>query len=782
MPIEDKTQPQKASSGSPPDTRENVRSGSAPKEEVAVSVRSSAHPEGPESGTEQASRESVATGTGPDTPHPQVVISTRESCEAATVPQDDRALEDAKRRSLETMQPRIRGHQILGKLGQGTYGVVWHAREETTGIEVAIKFFAHGTGEQWQTLQAEVKQLAMLYADPGIVQLIDVEPDAVPPYYIMEYAAQGSLAKRLEQGPMPLEESIAIFQRVVEAMAYVHAKGIRHCDLKPGNILLDARGRPKVADFGQAHLSRDASPALGTFFYMAPEQADLSKQIPDTRWDVYGLGALLYAMLTGRPPREDSTLRKRIDDTAELAHKLERYRTEVLTTPKPTKHRRVSGIDPSLIDIVSRCLEADPERRFHDANAILEALKRRELRRRQRPLLVFGLAAPVLLLVVLGGLGWVQASSALTSFRASQEAQVMADCKTAAGLIQSVIENKLLEQVGRIKSTADGDHVPQALRDKQALLREALLTRQDVGKGAQEGAKTIEFLRTKLKYLGRNGFESWALTDDEGTMLAADVTVSRLEGESNEDHQRRRNDERTRQARNFGKDFSWREWFNGVRHYSENDMSETNKPPVRVPCWWRDNQQPEVRVTSPYLNKRGRLSIGISAPVYLEGRGKKLGGVFLGNIDMQDFYAWLEAARITNGHALVVDDKGACLFPPEKNPLHKVELPRLFQDALGQKAPGVLSKHAHSLANEGRACIGGYAPIRDMDKQYGAELFHWLAVVEQDYATVLGPVERIDAEMRRWGLIMLATACLMLFGMWAWLFKKLQRGERVSHA
>src|SRR5205807_460542 len=90
-------------------------------------------------------------------------------------------------------KPEVPGYKVEEMLGRGSYGVVWSAREENTGIVVAIKFFAHGTGQEWQLLQAEVKQLAMLQADPGIVQLRDVEPHGSPPYYIMAYAEKGCL-------------------------------------------------------------------------------------------------------------------------------------------------------------------------------------------------------------------------------------------------------------------------------------------------------------------------------------------------------------------------------------------------------------------------------------------------------------------------------------------------------------------------------------------------------------------------------------------------------------
>ena len=252
---------------------------------------------------------------------------------------------------------------------------MWLAREQDTGIQVAVKFFAHGAGQQWKQLQEEVRQLGLLDSVKGIVQLKKVSADAQPPYYVMAYAENGSLAERLEKGPLPLAEALELFRQVTAALDYVHAKGIRHCDLKPANILLDARGHALIADFGQAHLSSGASPVLGTFFYMAPEQADLTGQIPDMRWDVYGLGALCYAMLTGRPPRDNAELREQMKATAELSHRLQRYREWIPQAPPPRGHRRVRGMDGPLAQIIDRCLEIDAKKRLPNAGAVLAALE-----------------------------------------------------------------------------------------------------------------------------------------------------------------------------------------------------------------------------------------------------------------------------------------------------------------------------------------------------------------------------------------------------------------------
>src|ERR1043166_1914671 len=243
-------------------------------------------------------------------------------------------------------------YEIEGRIGEGTYGEVWKGRHGRTGVEVAVKFLRARTSAQLQQLSEEAKKLALLHGDPRIIHLIDVEDKTTPPYFVMDYAEHGSLAARLEKGPLPLAEALALFRTVVDAMAYVHAKGIRHCDLQTGNILLDAADQPKIADFGQSYLSVEAThAALGTFFYMAPEQAAAQKRVPDARWDVFGLGAIFYAMLTGLPPRFDSAFKAELETTEQLSHRLDRYRLWVESAPAPTQHRAIEGMDAALAEI-----------------------------------------------------------------------------------------------------------------------------------------------------------------------------------------------------------------------------------------------------------------------------------------------------------------------------------------------------------------------------------------------------------------------------------------------
>ena len=143
-----------------------------------------------------------------------------------------------------------------------------------------------------------------------------------------------------------------------------------HCDLKPANILLDQDNKPRLADFGQSRLSHEQMPALGTMFYMAPEQADLDA-VPDARWDVYALGALLYCMLTGNPPHRSGETADEFDRTPDLRERLDRYRLLIEQSPPPVAHRQRPGVDSPLADIIDRCLAFDPKERYPNVQAVL---------------------------------------------------------------------------------------------------------------------------------------------------------------------------------------------------------------------------------------------------------------------------------------------------------------------------------------------------------------------------------------------------------------------------
>src|SRR5687768_1964941 len=229
----------------------------------------------------------------------------------------------AQQRSLERLQPPTQppGYEIERFLGAGAYGEVWVATDRNTGRRVAIKFYTHRGGLDWSLLSREVEKLAFLSADRYVVQLIDVAWQANPPYYVMEYLEPGSLEDRLKDGPLPVAQAAQLFREVAIGLVHSHNRGVLHCDLKPANILLDQGFKPPLADFGQSRLSHEQTPALGTLFYMAPEQADL-EAVPDARWDVYALGSLMYSMVTGEPPHRSEALAQEIEQAKDLEERL----------------------------------------------------------------------------------------------------------------------------------------------------------------------------------------------------------------------------------------------------------------------------------------------------------------------------------------------------------------------------------------------------------------------------------------------------------------------------
>jgi hypothetical protein len=326
-----------------------------------------------------------------------------------TAAQSPAELERAQLLSRRAGPPaQVSGYDIVRCLGAGAFGTVWLATQKSTGKLVAIKFYEHRGGLDWTLLNREVEKLAFLYTERDIVQLIDVGWDATPPYYVMEYLERGSLEQLLAAGPLPTREAVRIVREVAQALVHAHGRGILHCDLKPANVLLDNDWKVRLADFGQSRLSYEQVPALGTFFYMAPEQADLGAT-PDARWDVYALGALLYHLLTGTPPHRTQELDEKLHATSDLAARLDIYRQAINSSSRPVAHRRVRGVDRSLAEIVDRCLEPNPSRRFPNGQAVLDALDRRAVQRARRPLIALGLVAPILLLVgtlAQGVIGW----------------------------------------------------------------------------------------------------------------------------------------------------------------------------------------------------------------------------------------------------------------------------------------------------------------------------------------------------------------------------------------
>lgn len=333
--------------------------------------------------------------------------------------QSDDARKKARSLSIAPTRPpaEITGYVLESFLGQGAYGEVWSATDQKTGKKVAVKFYTGQTADDVQMLAQEVEKLLALSTDRYVVQLLDVGWNSTPPYYVMDYLEHGSLEHRLQREVrLSPHDAVEMFEELAHALMHLHGKGILHCDLKPANVLLDQDSKPRVADFGQSRLSTEDTGALGTLYYMAPEQADLDA-VPDARWDVYGLGAMLYCMLTGSPPFRSNQLTEKIESSERIGQRLDAYRSALASAPPPTNHRSIPGVDRALADIVDRCIAVDPKKRFHSIQSVIQALHDRRSQHEKRPLLLLGILGPLLLLGVMslfGGWAFQQATSDTT--------------------------------------------------------------------------------------------------------------------------------------------------------------------------------------------------------------------------------------------------------------------------------------------------------------------------------------------------------------------------------
>jgi eukaryotic-like serine/threonine-protein kinase len=248
-------------------------------------------------------------------------------------------------------------YEILAPIGEGGMGKVYRARDSRLNRDVAIKVSAAQFSERFER---EAKAIAALN-HPNICTLYDVGPN----YLIMELVEGQSLAERIKQGAIPLDESLVIAKQVADALEAAHQKGITHRDLKPGNIVIKPDGTVKVLDFGLAKMGGapamqgDNSPTvtvgmtqagviLGTAAYMAPEQAR-GKDV-DKRADIWAFGVVLYEMLAGRLFSGDSV--------ADLI--------AAVVSVEPDWSRLPIATPASIRRLLRRCLEKDPRRRLPD--------------------------------------------------------------------------------------------------------------------------------------------------------------------------------------------------------------------------------------------------------------------------------------------------------------------------------------------------------------------------------------------------------------------------------
>ena len=268
--------------------------------------------------------------------------------------------------------PQIPGYLVESVLGRGGIGIVYRARHVRLGRHVALKMLLAGefaSRDQLDRFRREAEVVAGL-RHPGIVQVFDVGDHEGRPWFTMELIEGGSLAQDLDGKPQPGRRAAGVVASLAQAMQAAHDRGVVHRDIKPANVLLDAGGVARLSDFGLARrleggskLTLAGSP-MGTPSYMAPEQALGKEDLIGPATDVYALGALLYEMLTGRPPFQGET-----------AAETERQ----VVTQEPVRPSRLNSKVPrDLETICLKCLSKDPARRYASAADLAEDLRRYE--------------------------------------------------------------------------------------------------------------------------------------------------------------------------------------------------------------------------------------------------------------------------------------------------------------------------------------------------------------------------------------------------------------------
>jgi hypothetical protein len=679
--------------------------------------------------------------------------------------------------SLKHTRPPIEvpGYKTERFLGSGAYGEVWVGVDRNTGRRVAIKFFAHRHGVDWSLLSREVEKLVFLSADRYVVQLLEVGWDSEPPFYVMEFIESGSLDDLLRtNGALPVSQAVEMFGEICVGLSHAHGKGVLHCDLKPANILLDQDHRPRLADFGQSRLSSEQTPALGTLFYMAPEQADLTA-VPDVRWDVYALGAILYCMVVGEPPHRSDEVSQQLETVPELPDRLARYRRVIHAAPPPLSHRRMAGMDRSLADLIERCLATNPHDRFANVQEIISALATRQRTRQMRPVLAFGFVFPLLVLLVMGFFGWRGYQQALrnTELLAAQRAYENNDfaARLAAEQVASEIARYFsvaVDEADRppfreLFDVVSKQELPPKLADPQASAADLAMWKQQFIDDPKRKDLDAYLQRRLGRHKSHPKLASIFVLDSQGTQLAA-----AFEGEE--------------RSRSIGRNLAFRAYFHGGPRDLPRDtrVSDQVKPIT------------ETHLSAVFQSTTTRKwKIAVATPVVQTVNDREeIVGLFVITINLGDFEFFEHVQKDQHDRfAVLVDGRPGDLDGRPHESMGLILQHPLFDEILGSGKPlpesfrsrrapltskGELptARYEDPLAadelgaNYRKPWVASAVPVRLNDVDPNAKPSGLVVLVQENYLAIIRPVRELGARLVREGILAITVVMLVTALLW----------------
>jgi hypothetical protein len=487
---------------------------------------------------------------------------------------------------------------------------------------------------------------------------------------------------------------------------------------------------------------------------MAPEQADL-EAAPTAGWDVYGLGALLYCMLTGNPPRRTERAVEDIQTAKDLGDRLARYRSTIASAPALQIHR-LPGVDASLADILERCLAIDPAHRYRNVQSVLDALDARARWRAWRPLVVLGAVGPALLLLVMGLFASNGFSTAVKKSAQALTDRALASNRFAADYVAQAVASDLERRFRAVEQLANDRDLQRQLRDalddpELSTLRTKLNDPQMSDKDAQEELRHwpgLAPLRERLDDLFNSKslpVSSWFISDDHGLQLARSPSSETV-------------------ARNWG----WRSYYHG-RMRDE-------------PVEWRPGPDDHVKKTqlSAVFASRAtnRWAVAVSTPIYAAD------GRFLGVVAMTvDVGSIVELKGGHEQFPVLIDwrdgdHRGLILQHPLYDELEatKGKLPENLKDyelveaELPHEDNRGVKEHYHDKLGEdklGAEYQGRYLAEMKPVVVRGDDL-GWRVIVQQEYETALGEtIAGLESGLFRNGLVAIAVIATVITGLWA---------------